>query len=292
VNADLSVRVVFEAKTVAELATRLTAEESGLQIKPIEVLNDGTGIPLCCVHPGLGLSWPYRALNNYLDCPIIGINQVFEDSDVEPPSISATAKIYSDRLQSLYPTGPYDLLGWSYGGTVAHEMAVELQRRGHEVRRLILLDSLPTTSAESVAAANQLPEQSEVLEQVLRFIGIELPKDGIPLTYEMAELLACEAESTTNFGSRFSYFRALLEFIVDKAEAAAGHLSEHVPSIFHGDMFIFSAAQRESSSFAQCWRPYVSGNITEYSADCAHNDMMNAKALVLYGHQLKIALQA
>ena len=51
------------------------------------------------------------------------------------------AAIYADRIQEAYPTGPYNLLGWSFGGVVAHELAIELQRRGSEIARLILLDA-------------------------------------------------------------------------------------------------------------------------------------------------------
>ena len=40
----------------------------------------------------------------------------------------------------VHPVGPYNLLGWSFGGPVAHELAVELRRRGCVVQRLIMLD--------------------------------------------------------------------------------------------------------------------------------------------------------
>jgi aspartate racemase len=41
----------------------------------------------------------------------------------------------------LRPEGPYILCGYSFGGIIAYEMAARLQRQGHEVPLLILLDS-------------------------------------------------------------------------------------------------------------------------------------------------------
>lgn len=84
---------------------------------PVEFLKEGTGVPLFCVHPASGLSWPYHALGNYLDCPIIGIQQVPQDGEAEPTSIREMAKTYADRIQGVDPLGPYSLLGWSFGAS-------------------------------------------------------------------------------------------------------------------------------------------------------------------------------
>ena len=89
----------------------------------------------------------------------------------------------------------------------------------------------------------------------------------------------------------FKQVRELLEFAVQSFEANVLHYSEHVPGVFDGDMVIFSAAQRESdSSPLQSWRRYVAGDITEYSIDCAHQDVLTAESLSLYGQQLKHSL--
>ena len=105
--------------------------------------------------PGAGVSWPYRALGNYLDCPIIGIQQILQGEEAEPRSIRDMAKNYADRIQGAYPTGPYNLLGWSFGGVVAHELAIELHRRGCVIARLILLDAQPSIDS-SVTLPNLL----------------------------------------------------------------------------------------------------------------------------------------
>ena len=139
-DAHLAVRTLFHAPSVRSLSQQLGRHDSAVEVVPVEVLKEGTGVPLCCIHEGLGLSWSYRALGDYLDCPIIGINQIPQNGEAEPGSIRSMAKNYADRLQAVYPAGPYKLLGWSFGGVVAHELAIELRRRGCVVQRLVLLD--------------------------------------------------------------------------------------------------------------------------------------------------------
>uniref|UniRef100_UPI002457A9D7 thioesterase domain-containing protein n=1 Tax=Nocardia farcinica TaxID=37329 RepID=UPI002457A9D7 len=39
-------------------------------------------------------------------------------------------------IRSIPPHGPYHLLGWSLGGHIAHEMAVQLRAEGEEVALL------------------------------------------------------------------------------------------------------------------------------------------------------------
>lgn len=39
---------------------------------------------------------------------------------------------YTDRIIELVPHGPYNLVGWSFGGVVAHKLATALQKTEQE----------------------------------------------------------------------------------------------------------------------------------------------------------------
>ena len=70
-------------------------------------------------------------------------------------SIGATATVMAGRIQMMQPKGPLHLAGYSFGGLVAFETAVQLVAAGREVAFLGLLDSLPdlsTSSARSLPA--------------------------------------------------------------------------------------------------------------------------------------------
>ena len=152
---ELSVSAVFEAPTVQELAERLTADSATeTEIVPVQVLKTGTGVPLFCLHAVSGISWPYQVLGSYIDGPIIGIQQAATDA---AGSLREMAGTYADRIQAERPSGPYRLLGWSFGGVVAHAVAVELQRRGALVDRLVLLDAEP-----SLRVANQAVDRDQL----------------------------------------------------------------------------------------------------------------------------------
>ena len=305
-DTHLAVRTLFYAPSVRSLSEQLGRHDSAVEVVPVEVLKEGTGVPLCCVHDGFGLSWSYRALGNYLDCPIIGINQIPQNGEAEPGSIRSMAASYADRLQAVYPDGPYKLLGWSLGGVVAHELAIELRRRGCEVRNLVLLD--PALVASRFIARNQALNESQILEHILRTNRIQIPVQSGPLTYRRAEELTHQREAV-----EFPLPpKQLLDFMVQSLNANHSHLLEHVPDVFDGDMVVFSAARsaidNESGrrlrsrlgglrtrmatrSQLRKWRRYVAGDIKAFSVYCTHHDMLNTASLTMYSEQLKLSFE-
>ena len=286
-DAHLAVRTLFHAPSVRSLSQQLGQDANEVEVVPVEFLKDGTGSPLFCIHPASGLVWPYHALGNYLDCPIIGIQQTPQNSEAEPPSILDMAKTYADRIQGVHPTGPYNLLGWSFGGVVAHEIAVELQRRGCSIARLILLDALLIIPSSDVLNNDILVEKA--LEEVLRFCRIDIPDQDEPLTYEWVEELLRERGIV-----EFPRYKPLLDLIVRNDDTNIALARAHEPGVFDGDADIFAAVGDESdqsSPLVQSWRPYVTGDINIYPIDCTHQEMMSTESLSLYGRQLKMLLE-
>src|SRR5262249_56874738 len=60
-----------------------------------------------------------------------------------PHTIDDVVKDYLSLIREIQPVGPYNLLGWSFGGLVAHAIATHLQSMDQEVALLALLDSYP-----------------------------------------------------------------------------------------------------------------------------------------------------
>ncbi|ACC38570.1 non-ribosomal peptide synthetase [Mycobacterium marinum M] len=285
-GVDLPVRLMFEAPTVESLSRQVESPYSSVELAPVELLKQGAGTPLFCLPPGGGLSWIYRNLGAYLDCPIIGIQQVPSDQEVEPGSVGDMARRYVDMIQAHHPDGPYNLLGWSMGGVVAHEIAVELRRRGCEVGRLIVLDAAgEVDSADSVA---EPASESDVLELILVAAGIDIAEHPRPLTYHEAEALLNQRTPV-----EFSLPpRRIVEIMLDNMNANQSMRLKHVPDVFDGDMIVFSA-KRDSGgrSLADSWRQYVAGDITEYPIDCTHEAMLNIESLQLFADRIAIYLR-
>jgi thioesterase domain-containing protein/acyl carrier protein len=281
-NVDLGVPALFEAPTIRSLSQRLgTDTESAPEIVPVQTLKGGAGLPLFCIHPAGGVSWPYQVLGEYLDCPILGIQQVPQGEEAR--SIRAMAADYADRIQETFAGGPYNLLGWSFGGVIAHETAIELQRRGCEVARLILLDAQPGID-DKIALPDHVSGEQQILEEVLRAYNTEAPARNEAAVYEqIAELLHAA-------GPGSSRYKRLFDVLIKNLSKNIERYRIHEPRVFNGDVIVFYALrdQLERSSYiAQAWGPYTSGEILMYSVECTHKEMLTAESVGLYGQRLR-----
>jgi thioesterase domain-containing protein/acyl carrier protein len=252
-GAELSVPTLFESPTVRELGERLLSGTGPTpEIIAVQPLKSGSGVPLFCLHAVSGVSWPYQVLGNYVDGPIIGIQQ---DGDGRAPqSIREMAARHADRIQASHLAGPYHLLGWSFGGVVAHAVAVELQRRGGTVARLVLLDAEPTLSSMASRAVDRA---------------------------QVDELVDAQSE--------FAGYRPLLDRLVQNFEDNIALYRDHEAGVFDGDVTIFAAARGEPdrvSFLHRTWQPHVTGDVTVHAIDCSHQGMLSADELSGYGRQL------
>ncbi len=143
----ISVRDLFERQTIAAL--ELANRSLGVQHSPLLKLSHGSAAqPLFCVHGGTGDASYYAKL-----CGPIGDKATVYAIQYPATSLSGSAhstlpelaRAYIDLIKSVQPEGPYQLLGWSFGGLAVYEMARQLQAAGEEVSFLCMLDALIAT---------------------------------------------------------------------------------------------------------------------------------------------------
>ncbi|WP_207388911.1 amino acid adenylation domain-containing protein [Azotobacter chroococcum] len=99
--------------------------------------------PLFCLHPVTGRATGYQPLAAALEGrhSLLGLQcRSFLDPQWRDESLAAMADAYLDALLAEQPQGPYRLLGWSLGGSLALELAARLEARGETVAFLGLLD--------------------------------------------------------------------------------------------------------------------------------------------------------
>lgn len=100
----------------------------------------GTKIPLIMVY----FEVMNYALSEYLgkDQPFYGfLHYGSRGEEIKYKSVESFAADYIIQLQKIIPKGPYFLGGFSFGGILAFEMAIQLQRAGYEVPFITMLDS-------------------------------------------------------------------------------------------------------------------------------------------------------
>jgi len=271
-DVEISIRMVFEAPTPAGLVRLLGRADPAAGFGVLLPLRQGgTEPPLFCIHPAIGLSWSYARLLRSLshDQPVYGLQaRAISQADGLPGSVAEVAADYLVHIRTVQPHGPYKLLGWSFGGTVAHAVATRLQDLGERVELLAILDSSPTALG---TGAN--PGEDEVRAMLVTIAGAaagERPNPASPLT-------------DTELGTIRELDPGVAELVEQNFEAfarACANVSEcarHVDlGTFDGDLLYIGAGSGDGpAASAQRWQQHVTGRIQAHGVPCEHLEMMN-----------------
>jgi amino acid adenylation domain-containing protein len=271
------VRAMFEAASVATLAPRLhrQARSDGLDVL-LPLRTGGDRPPLFCVHPSMGLGWCYAALIGHLDVeqPVYGIQSPEvrpSEASAPPATIEVLAHHYLEQIRLVQPTGPYHLLGWSFGGHLAHAMATELQRRGERVELLAVLDAYPTLDGFAPAGTDPV---GSYFADLGRRLGLPPEEPG---TRDRVLNVLREGSAPPPWNTLVDGVD--VERLVDGAAHGVQLVHEHVPDRFDGDVLFFSATEPGRQGHRgdpQRWAPYVTGTVWDHPLDCGHDDMLDA----------------
>jgi thioesterase domain-containing protein/acyl carrier protein len=135
---------LFEHSTIEQLAKLIDADTEIYSEFLVPIKPNGTKPPLFMVHgAGLNILNFKNVISNFDDDqPVYGIQGIGPNGyDNWFESIEEMAACYIESIIKINPKGPYALAGFSFGGTVAFEMARQLKEQGKKVSIIALLDS-------------------------------------------------------------------------------------------------------------------------------------------------------
>ncbi|MFD4532984.1 amino acid adenylation domain-containing protein [Kitasatospora sp. NPDC058397] len=287
----IGVRTVFEAPTVAGLAERL-ARGPGAESFPVllPIRTRGSRPPLFCVHPAAGISWVYTGLLRHLDAeqPIYGLQAPgLADPSHRPSSVAELARDYLAQIRAVRPEGPYALLGWSFGGAVAHAIAALLRDQGEEVRLLALLDAYPGAGE---AGPEQWRDDPAQLAVILDSLGHPAGEIGAwPEDEDGYAELVRHGEGPLAGLSGAAVARVVAVFQTNAELAHALPLPG-----YDGDAVVFTAAKDRPADAPDPdgWRPHVGGRIDVHEVPSTHGAMTGPEALAVIGPVLAARLTA
>jgi amino acid adenylation domain-containing protein len=146
-GTELPLSRLFMKPTVSELCSELQYDQQDGGRCLIRLQQGNSSVPpLVLVHPQGGGVLNYAHLVRELgpEQTVFGLQAVGYESDESPlTSIEEMAELYVNEIQQLVPEGPYRLAGWSFGGTVAYEMARIWEAKGQTVEFVGLIDTHP-----------------------------------------------------------------------------------------------------------------------------------------------------
>ncbi|PZF56136.1 hypothetical protein DEJ23_11315 [Curtobacterium sp. MCSS17_008] len=231
--------------------------------------------PLFCVAGAGALALTYVPLARHLgDRPVYAFQQHgLERRSVPDWSIRAMARRYIELMRVVQPRGPYTLVGHSFGGLVALEMAAVLADAGHEVRRVVLLDTY-------------LPEQAAEQADVVEFGELDL---GRPTARAVPVALQRLADRTSGFRSRIvapfgqlgrharAYGAGVLRWEGQRQfRAFFDHAlvvsRGHEPRAYTGAVTLVVADGNESG--AARWARYLRGRVDEVRVHAEHSSVL------------------
>lgn len=113
---------------------------------PFLKIKDGTDFPPIVIAHGLSGTVQVSELAQHIETqhPIFGVQAKGVDGREEPfDRVEDMADFYLSVLDDIQSQDPYVLIGYSFGGLVALEMAQRLLKSGKRVALLVMLDAFP-----------------------------------------------------------------------------------------------------------------------------------------------------
>ncbi|MDT7381718.1 enterobactin non-ribosomal peptide synthetase EntF [Citrobacter freundii] len=257
---------IMVASTVEQLSALLESNDDEqsqrLGFETLLPLRESHGPTLFCFHPASGFAWQFSVLSRYLSpqWSIMGIQSPRPDGPMQTAeNLDSVCEHHLATLLSQQPHGPYYLLGYSLGGTLAQGIAARLHARGESVAFLGLLDTWPPeTQNWQEKEANGL--DPAVLAEIER---------------EREAFLAAQQGNASE-----GLFNAIEGNYADAVRLLT--TAHSVPFAGHATLFVAERTLVPGVSPERSWAPWIS-SLDVYRHDCAHVDIISPVSFEVIG---------
>ncbi|MER5264192.1 amino acid adenylation domain-containing protein [Actinosynnema sp. NPDC002837] len=272
-------RAPSRAAAISSVFEEFAALEETTPFDTVLRMKPGSGPALFCLHSGVGFALPYIGLAPHVgpDTPLVGIQSPsITELAALPTSLGQLASDYLDLIRSIQPEGPYHLLGWSFGGILAHEVAARLEADGERVGVLANLDAYPPSRHDPHG------DDQAMLGWVVELVGHDRSEfAGRDITAEdVVEVLRRDGSPLAGLGDE----RVLAMIEVMKVHSRFSE--RYRPSRYDGEVLLFAASgelpEDELAERVDLWTPHV-GALRVHHLPGGHDHMMNPGHLARIG---------
>ncbi len=239
-----------------------------------------TGDELFLVHPAGGTTFCYQELVRQSRDTAAVYALSFPYSRIDDlVSVPDVARHYLAEIRRVRPYGPYALGGYSFGGNVAFEMALQLQQNGETVSDLVMFDALSPASyaGPELSDAGVLESLPLLMETAL---GSPPPPAGTPPPTSLVEAVRQARQPGWTRYTEEEFLRFLSIWMVNQ-----NALRSHRPvARLRGDVTVFAAEEDWNADFLaavkirpqppESWQEHVDGVVTAIRTPGSHYSML------------------
>jgi len=188
-------------------------------------------------------------------------------------SMECIAAAVVQRMRQVQPVGPYTILGYSFGGNLAVEVARQLMRDHQVLESLVLLDAYAPGSLRSFKGLRKLATHLRIIKRLKfqdawSYIFSRVRRRLHPQSQmDEAKTLPLPGDATERRISEIS-------------KAGLDALRVHRPEVFSGRMILLRATDLEdwmelTDSSGTCgWSSLCKGGVEVIAMDCRHSDVL------------------
>ncbi len=214
------------------------------------------------MHPAGGEIFCYRELADRLAPTdrVFGVASLQSDANAHW-TIPQLATAYVEAIREAKIPGPYQFLGWSFGGAIAFEVALQFSRGNSDAAQVTLLDTHASSCGDAL-----MPTEDQLLrsywDEIRRAAGIGPMALEWTAPEDRWAAMARQLHSLRPRGTALGPFALERSFAVYRMHLAA--LTEYRPGQYDGPLLVFRALHGDGidrEDRALGWRKHATGEI-------------------------------
>ena len=294
-GVNLGLSTLFEARTVRQLAQLINKDNIQNRVRPspwspvVPIQPRGKLSPLYVIS-GIGgnvVKFHRMAFHLGQDQPVYGLlPRGLDGKGSYRTRIEDIATDYVEAIQATQPEGPYHLVGYSFGGIVAFEVAQQILKRGGRVGFLGLFDTIEWQYGEKIDASLRAGQRLDVFREHLKatfgrdggqYFKSLLTANVIRIKHGLLEALGRPLSSTTQSIEESNTYAA----------------ANYRPQIYPGKLTLFRSTERSISDGTDemlGWGALAAEGVHVQSVPSNHFNMFRAPAVKELAEKLRSCL--
>ena len=290
----LPLSALFQYPTVERLASILRGQVSPSPYSPlVEIRRGNTKTPIFCVHPLGGEVVCYVDLARHLptEQPFYGLQARGLDGAAPLTSVEEMAYHYRQAMREVQPAGPYMIGGWSFGGTVAFEMARQIREAGEGVGLLAIIDAGVPRRDGGVPDVPEMDDTEFMLYLFSEYISLSREEFKLLAPDEQPDYLLKELKGKGLFPPDFGPVEA--RFYFDLAKVNFQALLKYTPRPYDGKVTLFRSSERSGFTDPTLgWGLLAAGGVDLHVVAGRHHEIVSRPHVQSLAEALMTSLNA